>query len=192
MTELTEWLLTGLLNHGALALGGTLFLAALGVPLPATVVLVATGAFIRQGVMSVQAAATVAVMAAVAGDACSYLVGRLLGDRFLLRWKESQAWQAADHRFQRWGIWSVFVSRFLLTPIALPVNLLAGSTRLAWPRFMVAVVAGEILWVAAFGGLGLAFADSWEALSQLASDLTGTFMGALLLVAGVVALIRRR
>lgn len=192
MTELTEWLLTGLLNHGSLVLGGTLFLAALGVPLPATVVLVATGAFSRQGVMGIQAAATVSVMAAVAGDACSYLVGRLLGDRILHRWKGTTVWKSADQQFSRWGIWSVFVSRFLLTPIALPVNLLAGSTRLAWPRFMAAVVAGEIIWVAAFGGLGLAFADSWEALSQLASDVTGFLMGALLLGAGVFALIRRR
>ena len=43
-----------------------------------------------------------------------------------------------------------------------------------------------------FGGLGLLFADSWEALSQMASDLSGFLVGALLLGVGVYALVRRR
>lgn len=191
MTELTEFLLTSLLNRGALVLGGTLFLAALGVPLPATMLLVATGAFSQHGVMSWQAAAGVAVVAAVAGDGCSYLLGRLVGERITSRWKDSKAWRSADQQFARWGIWTVFLSRFLLTPIALPVNLIAGSTRFPWPRFLMAVVVGEVLWVLLFGGLGLLFADSWEALSQMASDVSGVLVGLVLLGAGAYALVRR-
>ena len=191
MTDLTEFLLTSLLNHGALVLGGTLFFAALGVPLPATMLLVATGAFSQHGVMSWQVAAGVGVAAAVAGDGCSYLLGRLVGERITSRWKDSKAWQSADRQFARWGIWTVFLSRFLLTPIALPVNLIAGSTRFPWPRFLMAVVVGEVLWVLLFGGLGLLFADSWEALSQMASDVSGVLVGLVLLGAGAYALVRR-
>jgi membrane protein DedA with SNARE-associated domain len=192
VTELTGFLLTSLLNHGALVLGGTLFLAALGVPLPATMLVVATGAFSRQGVMSMQVAASVAVAAAVTGDGCSYLLGRLVGVRITLRWKDSKAWQSADQQFERWGIWSVFLSRFLFTPIALPVNLMAGYTLYPWHRFLVAVVAGEMIWVLLYGGLGLLFADSWEALSEIASDLSGLLVGVLLLGVGGYALVRRR
>jgi membrane-associated protein len=192
VTDITDFLLTGLLNYGALVLGGTLFLAALGVPLPATVLVVATGAFSSQGVLSLQAAGAVAIVAVVAGDACSYLLGRLAGDRLTSRWKGSKAWQLADHQFERWGAWSVFLSRFLFTPIALPVNLLAGSTRFSWPRFMAAVVVGEVIWVLLYGGLGLLFSESWEALSQMASDLSGVLVGFLLLAAGGYRLARRR
>lgn len=192
MTAITDFLLTSLLNYGALVLAATLFLAALGAPLPATVLVMATGAFSSQGVLSLQAAAAVAVLAAVAGDACSYLLGRLVGERLTARWKSSKAWQSADHQFQRWGVWSVFLSRFLFTPIALPVNLLAGSTRFAWPHFMLAVLLGELIWVLLFGGLGLLFSDHWEALSQLASDLSGLAVGILLLAVGVYLLARRR
>ena len=192
MTEITDFLLTSLLNHGALVLGSTLFLAALGVPLPATMLVVATGAFSKQGVMSLQAAAGVAVMAAVAGDGCSYLLGRLVGERFTSRWKGSKAWRSADQQFGRWGIWSIFLSRFLFTPLALPVNLMAGTTLFPWYRFLVAVVVGEVIWVMLYGGLGLLFADSWEVLSQMASDVSGVLVGILLLVVGVYALVRRR
>ena len=192
MTEITDFLLTSLLNHGALVLGSTLFLAALGVPLPATMLVVAAGAFSKQGVISLQVAAGVAVVAAVAGDGCSYLLGRLMGVRLTSRWKGSKAWQSADQQFERWGIWSVFLSRFLFTPLALPVNLMAGSTQFPWHRFLLAVMVGEAIWVLLYGGLGLLFADSWEALSQMASDLSGVLVGLLLLVVGVYALARRR
>lgn len=192
MTELTDWLLTGLLNHGALVLGSTLFLAALGVPLPATMLVVATGAFSKQGLMSLQEAASIALVAAVAGDGCSYLLGRFLGERLTSRWKKSKAWQSADQRFERWGIWSVVLSRFLFTPIALPVNLMAGSTLFPWHRFLMAVVVGEVIWVVLYGGLGVLFADSWEVLSQMANDLSGFLVGALLLGVGTYALVRLR
>ena len=51
MSELNDLLLTGLLNHGSLLLGLVLFFAALGVPLPATMLLLAAGAFAQQGVL---------------------------------------------------------------------------------------------------------------------------------------------
>jgi membrane-associated protein len=191
LTDITDFLLTGLLNYGAILLGGTLFLSALGVPLPATMLVMATGAFSRQGLLSLQAAAGVAVGAAVAGDACSYAVGRYAGGLLTARLKGSAAWQSADRQFVRWGTWSVFLSRFLLTPIALPVNLLAGSTRFSWPRFMAAVVVGEVIWVLLFGGLGLLFADNWEALSQMASDLSGVLVGVLLVGMGGYGLVMR-
>lgn len=192
MTGITDFLLTGLLNHGALVLGSTLFLAALGVPLPATMLVVAAGAFTSQGVMSLQAAAIIAVAAAVAGDGCSYLLGRLIGERFASHWKSSKTWQSAVRQFERWGVWSVFLSRFLFTPIALPVNLLAGSTSFPWYRFLLAVIAGEVIWVVLFGGMGLLFADNWELLSKIASDFSGVLVGGLVLGMGAYALIRRR
>lgn len=192
MSDLTDVLLTGLLNYGAILLGVTLFLSALGVPLPATMLVMATGAFSRQGVLSLQEAAGVGVVAAVAGDACSYALGRFAGDLLTSRLKDAEAWRSAERSFARWGSWTVFLSRFLLTPIALPVNLLAGSTRFSWPRFMAAVVVGEVIWVLLFGGLGLLFADNWEALSQWASDLSGLLVGVLLVGVGVFSLVRRR
>ena len=49
-----------------------MLLAALGLPLPSTMLVVATGAFSQQGAMSLKATTGVAVMAAVAGDGCTY------------------------------------------------------------------------------------------------------------------------
>jgi membrane-associated protein len=192
VTEVSEWLLTALLNHGNALLGGTLFLAAFGVPLPATMMLMAAGAFTRQGVLPLEGALLSACVGAMAGDGCSYLLGRTSMKRVPRSVTGSQGWQHAAALFSVWGGWGVFVSRFLLTPVALPVNLLAGSTGYPWPRFMSAVVAGEAIWVVLFGGLGHLFAHQWEELSQLAGDAVGLLMGAVLVLGGIWALVSSR
>jgi membrane protein DedA with SNARE-associated domain len=84
----------------------------------------------------------------------------------------------------------VLVTRFLLTPLALPVNLLAGSTRYPLARFLLPVVVGEIAWVLLFGGLGYVFAQSWERVSAWADDSAGLLLGAALVALGAWGLRR--
>jgi membrane-associated protein len=185
VNDVSDLLLTGLLNYGYGLLGGTLFFAALGVPLPATMLLIAAGAFARQGLLTLDVVAAVALAVSVAGDGCSYLIGRFGMTLMPARLRSAPSWQQAAAQFERWGGWSVFFSRFLFTPIALPINLLAGSTRYPWARYMTAVLLGEVAWVLLFAGLGHVFADRWEVLSQLAQDLSGVLLGALLIVVGL-------
>lgn len=191
MSEISELLLTLLLNQGAALLGGVLFFAALGVPLPATLLLLAAGAFVRHGLLPVAWTVAAAWVGAVLGDVGCYLLGRWGAHRLPTRLTTGVAWQRAGGLFGRWGAASVFVTRFLLTPLALPVNLLAGSTRYAPTRFVLAVVSGEAVWVALFAGLGYAFADRWEWLAQLAADLVGLLLGVVVLGLGVFLLLRR-
>jgi membrane-associated protein len=197
LSAVSELLLTGLLNHGLLLLGGVLFFAALGMPLPATMLLVAAGAFARQDVLDLPRAGAAALAGAVSGDIGSYLLGRsgaaLVSSRVPARLQATAAATGAARLFHRCGGWSVFVSRFALTPLALPVNLLAGSTHLAWGTYLAAVVTGEVLWVGLFGGLGYLFADRWEVISELAGDVVGLLLGvALVLVGGLVIRRSRR
>jgi len=193
MSSLNDLLLTGLLNYGSALLGGTLFLAALGLPLPASMLLLAAGAFSQQGVVDVQSGSLAAATGAIAGDGCSYLLGRYgLARLAQLPGLAAVHGTLAPHSrasriFSRWAGWSVLLTRFALTPLALPVNLLAGSTQYPWVRFMGVVALGECLWVAIFFGSGRLFAQQWESLSQLATDITGVLVGMLLVVAAWLA-----
>lgn len=96
-----------------------------------------------RAVPNVDGAAAAALAGSVSGDACSYLLGCFGANLLPMRWRDSTAGIRATRLFDHWGGWSVFLTRFLFTPAALPVNLLAGSTRYAWPRFMTAVLAGQ-------------------------------------------------
>ena len=159
MTDFTEIAFASLLTYGELALGAATLVSALGLPLPATMLLLAAGAFVRQGALNWQAAVILAALGAVAGDSLSYLLGRYSGARVMRRAQTAAKWHQARGVFQRWGGLAVFLSRFLFTPLALPVNLIAGSTRYTIWRFLGFVVLGELLWVLIFSGLGYAFAD---------------------------------
>ena len=192
MSDLSSLLLTALLNYGALMLGITLFLAALGLPLPASMVLIAAGAFAQQGVIGIQEAASAALAGAVLGDSGSYGLGRFAGLRIPPRMRASALWTRAAALFTRWGLLGIYLTRFLLTPVALPVNLLAGSLRYPWPRYLAAVVAGEATWVGLFGGAGYAFSQQWESISNLVADAGGILLGGVLVVVAGRWLWRRR
>ena len=191
MTDINEIVLTGLLTYGEWALGAATLIGALGLPLPTTMLLLAAGAFMRQGALNWQAAISLAAIGAVAGDSASYLMGRYSGGAAWHGLQTTARWQQALGVFRRWGGLTVFLSRFLLTPLALPVNLIAGSTHYTLWRFLGSVVFGELLWVLIFSGLGYAFADQWQAVSELISNLSVNFVWLALLLIGSGYLLRR-
>jgi membrane protein DedA with SNARE-associated domain len=185
MSELTEAFLTAMLAYGPLALALALLLAALGIPLPATLLLLAAGAFARQGALDGAWAAGLGLLASVLGDSGGYCLGRC-GALVPQRVAGRPSWQRAQATFARRGSLAVLLTRFALTPLALPTNLIAGSTRYAFPRFLLFDAIGELVWVVLYGGLGYLFADRWEALSDLAGNLTGALLGVLAMTIGAV------
>ena len=175
-----------LLNYGPPALAVAIFVGALGVPLPGTTLLLATGALARGGLVSVPAVvvmAVLAVSAAVLGDGTSYGLARRGFKPFLSRLEGNSAWRRAERAFERKGAFAILLSRFLVTPLALPTNLIAGGERYPFARFVSFCLVGETVWVVLFGGLGYPFAGSWRAIGGIAGDL-----GLWLAVAAVVAL----
>ena len=184
MSDLTDALLTAVLAYGAPALGLVLFGVALGIPLPATLLLLASGAFARQCMLDARVALGLGLLGSVLGDSGSYCLGRC-GGALVLKHVEGRAlWHQARASFDRRGALAIFLTRFILTPLALPTNLIAGSSRYAYGRFLLFDVFGEMVWIILYGGLGYAFADQWETISDLAGNLTGALLGLLTLVAG--------
>jgi membrane protein DedA with SNARE-associated domain len=118
-------------------------------------------------------------------------LGRYGGAAALRRAQSMAIWPRAQQLFRRWGGLTIFLSRFLLTPLALPVNLIAGSTRYTPWRFLGSVALGESLWVLIFSGLGYVFADRWETLSGLMGELSAVVTGTAVLLIGGGYLLRR-
>ena len=192
MSELTDAFLTAMLAYGPFALALALLIAALGIPLPATLLLLAAGAFARQGALDGAWAAALGLLASVLGDSGGYCLGRCGGALVQRRMEGHGGWQRAQATFARRGSLAVLLTRFALTPLALPTNLIAGSTGYAFPRFLLFDVLGELVWVALSGGLGYLFADRWEALSELAGNLTGALLGLVALATGGYLTFRSR
>jgi membrane-associated protein len=188
MSELSDTLLTAVLAYGAPALGLVLLLAALGIPLPATLLLLASGAFARQGMLDAPLAVGLGLLGSMLGDSGSYCLGRCGGALILKHVAGRASWQQARATFEHRGALAIFLTRFMLTPLALPTNLIAGSSGYVYGRFLILDVLGEAVWIALYGGLGYLFADQWETLNDLTGNLTGALLGLFaLMLGGVVA-----
>jgi membrane-associated protein len=191
MTELnlTDLFLTSLIVYGAPAFGLALLLGAIGVPLPGSLLVIAAGAFVRQGVLDGGLALILGLSGALLGDSLSYGLGR-----FAKRWVQARigrvpAWRRAQTTFNRRGSLTIYLTRFLFTPLAIPVNLIAGGSGYTFPLFLAYAAAGEATWLGLYGGLGYTFGSQWELISQLVSDFSGVLIGIVALGTGIYFLI---
>ena len=190
--SLTDWLLTGMLNYGAPTFGLALLIGAIGVPLPSTFFVLAAGAFARQGVLEGPTAAMLGFLGAVAGDSLSYGIGRGARTWVQRRFAGSTTWHRAQVAFERRGGLAIYLTRCLVTPLAIPTNLIAGSGGYSYGRFFLYGAVGELTWIGFYGGLGYLFGPQWELLSQLISDFSGLLVGLIVLGSGLYIWLRRR
>ncbi len=158
------------LAYGPVALALLLFAGCLGVPLPVTMLLLAAGALVREGLFDATLISPL-VLVAVVGDCASYLMGRYGGRLFRERLEGTPYWRRAENALQRWGPAAILLTRFLLTPLATPTNLIAGGKRYAFQEFLLLCLIGDTLKITLFVGLGYLFAESWEAIGASINNL---------------------
>lgn len=188
--DLSSMILSWILVYGAVVLFVSVMLAAIGLPLPSTFLILAAGAFIRQDILDLPTALVWALVGVIIGDGISYSLGRLARGPILRRFGEQPTWRKAEGYLQRRGAVAVFLTRWLVTALALPTNLVAGSGGYPYRRFLLFGALGELTWLLIYGTLGYFFSDQWETISDLITNFGGLLLGALLLIVGVVVLLR--
>jgi membrane-associated protein len=182
---MSDFLLTQIINYGAPVLGMLVFIGALGAPFPGTLLIVAAGAFARQGLLAWHTTGLIALAFVVLGDNLSYGMGHFAREPVLRRFQSSQNWIKAESTFARWGGMAVFWTRFLITGIAVPVNLIAGTSGFGIRRFFLYDLAGEAIWIFGYGGLGYLFGMQWEVVSDFLGNVSGMALGLVLFGLGV-------
>ena len=176
--EIGEASLAALLRYGYPALGLTLLLGAIGLPLPIGLSAVLAGSLVAQARMSWLWAGTVGVVALVLGDIVAYVLGRVVGREFLERRGRWLGYTPArrdrvERLFDRWGVLTVLLSRTLGSYLSSVVSMLAGVSRYRLLEFLLYAVVGRVLWTAAYMGLGYAVASDLDAAAGFLQNLTG-------------------
>jgi membrane-associated protein len=174
---MTAWVLELVPQQGLWLIFLTTFLSCLALPFPASIVMLAAGGFAAAGDLTLWQVFFAAAAGGIAGDQVGYWAGRSYGAPFLARLgadpgRERLLARAHD-LMERQGIAAVFFSRWLVSPLGPWVNLVAGSTGYAWPRFTLVGVAGEAVWAGLYVGAGYVFAGNIQA----ASDTLGSALG---------------
>lgn len=190
LTDISDQVLTLVITYGAVTLAVVVFLAAVGVPFPSSLFVIAGGAFVQQGVLEPAPAILWTLVGAVVGDLLSFGLGRWMGQAARARFGGTAAWQQSERQFARYGAAAIYLTRWLLTPLAIPVNLIAGSSDYRLAHFGGNVAAGELTWILLYGALGYAFGSQWELISDFVSNFSGVLVGVVLVIGAGIALVR--
>lgn len=134
------------------------------------------------------------LVAAVTGDGVGYATGRRLGrpwlDKRVSKGRlDPEHLVKAERFFARWGWWSVVIARWIpwvrtFTPI------LAGTSRMPYPRFLAANVFGAVTWGAGLIVLGYLAAGN-DRIRAIALIVAACFVTGSIVLA-VLGRVRRR
>ena len=136
---------------------------AIGIPFPGRIMLITAGSMTDQardhGIGTALVIA-VAVVGTVAGDHVWYLLGRLMGRRFLDRYGRrlrisGPRLVTADRFLRRFGGIALILGRLAAT-LRIVITPLAASRGMSYARFLAFDFAGAVLWAAGFVWLGRA------------------------------------
>lgn len=186
-------------NYGYLALWITVFVAAVGVPIPITLVLLAAGAFAALGDFNFAALFIISFSALICGDNVGYLIGRIWGSKVLNWVEQSKKWNRlipprtigrSRHYFRHRGGWAIFLSRFLFSVLGGVINLFSGSELYPYRYFLIFDTSGEALGAIIPLLLGYIFGASWEAVGDVLGYSSILILCLLVVILLVTRLIR--
>jgi membrane protein DedA with SNARE-associated domain len=185
-------------QYGLLALGASVTLESIGLPFPAESALMIASGAAAAGDLDIRAVAAVAFVAAILGDNVGYLIGRRLGRPAILRLGSrfgiiEGGLDRAEAAASRWGPFMVVFARFVVLLRQLN-GLVAGTTGMRWPVFLVANTAGAALWVGLWTTLVYRFGHSIELLPALWHHTSAVAAGvvAVVVAGSVTALLLHR
>jgi membrane-associated protein len=199
MSNLLSFLLTFLQNFGYLALWIAVFVAAVGIPIPITLLLLAAGAFAALGDFNVVLLFMISFSALVCGDNAGYWIGRIWGSKVLNWIERSKRWNhlipprrivRSRQYFRHRGGWAIFLSRFLFSALGGVINLLSGSELYPYRYFLFFDISGEALGACMPLMLGYIFGASWEAIGDVLGYSSFLLLSLLVVILLVLRLIR--
>lgn len=187
---MTQTLIALVPEWGAVLIALANLLACMALPIPASLFMLAAGAFVAAGDLDPLPMLLGALAGAVAGDQAGYWLGRGLGPAALARLARRRRAARLVARAVAWldrrRLPAVFLSRWLVSALGPYINLAAGAARMNWLGFTLPSVAGECLWVGIYIGLGYSFSADIEAMGSVLGNLAAA------IGAGVVAVILGR
>jgi membrane protein DedA with SNARE-associated domain/membrane-associated phospholipid phosphatase len=142
--------------------------ALLGFLVPGESMVVIAGLLASRGVLELNYVIYIASLGAIAGDTVGYFIGRHFGEKFLTKYGKyfflkKEHLDEAKEFFDKHGGKTVFLGRFMAWLRAFsPV--IAGISKMHYPKFLFFNVAGGIAWATIFSLVGYFVGNSWDTI----------------------------
>lgn len=177
---LKEILIEALIENTYSLLALTAVVAAVGVPLPQSLLVISAGAFAAQGLVDFPVIVLITSLFSTMGDNIGYFVGREMSmfKKYLPSFTRKLAAIEGRQLGKRTSL-TIFLTRFLFTALGPPVNVLSGLNRIPHKKFLLYGSMGELIWALEMTGLGYFFGIYVEEVFDLVSNVI-IFMAILL------------
>ena len=167
-----------------------------GLPAPFEVGVVLSGAVAGEGEIALLPLILIVWVVAAVGESVNFVTGDRIGRPFLERHGyrfrvTTVRLEWIDERFERRGSLFVLVGRFIpFVRSCMPF--VAGASHMPYRSFLPWSVAGNLLWAAAFCGLGYGFYESADDVADLAQRVGVLVFVGLVAAVGLLGLRHRR
>lgn len=162
-------------HYGYWAIFITVFFENTGVPAPGDTVVLFAGFVAHHGGLSLTWTIVSATISAILGQGLGFMIGRLGGEAFIQKYRRKllisqPRYDRAQRIFLRNAGWAVFVARFVIVLREL-AGILSGVFRFPVPSFLLANVAGAVVWAISMSCIGYYFSQSWRQLLHFFSKM---------------------
>ena len=170
--------------------------AFVGLVAPGETVVIAGGVIAGQGEIELIPLIGIVWICAILGDTTSFFIGRRLGREFLMKHGPKlkitpQRLEQVEGYFQRHGGKTILIGRFIGLVRAL-APFVAGSSGMAFRRFLPFSVLGTGLWATTFCVLGYIFWRSFDRVAHIAGQAIFGFGLTVAVIFGIVTAYKRR
>lgn len=174
-----------LVDHGASVLFWVVFVEQLGLPIPVIPLLIAAGALVGAGKMSVATVILIPVAASLLPDLAWYYVGRIKGGKVLgilcrVSLEPESCVRSTENLFHQYGARSLLVAKFI-PGFSTVVRPLAGIVGMSAGTFLFYDALGALIWAGASAGVGALFSNQLERFALLFDQAGGVLLAVLCL-----------
>lgn len=196
MDSILDILVTYFRMYGIPVLGATILLQSNGIPTGANFLVIAAGAFAYAGEFNVIPLFLWVWLFNVIGDSTGYYLWKGLGSYLMerLTWVErllSSPLTKSARYLEKYGQSGLVITRFPVSGLGPPMNILSGLTGYDYSRFLLAIIPGEFLWTGFNIGLGYWFGDAWETAGNLVNQYLGWILSITALILVLYALLKQ-
>jgi membrane protein DedA with SNARE-associated domain len=181
MNQFITPILTLVLLYGYPIIILEILLGYLGLPVPVDISLLAAGSFTADGTLNMYLLILIATITAIIGDVTQYIICRkygmvLINKTFLKKGLTPSRVRKMEKFLQRWGAWCIFFTRWLFSPLGVPLNITAGLVNYSFRKFVITAAIGEFLWASIYVSVGHLFGSNWSTIVDYINNVPQLFV----------------
>ena len=183
---MTDLLLALIPDYGLYLIAGIVFLAAIGIPLPSSIIALTSGGLASTGDFNLTEVLLSIFSAYAVGDQVAYTLGNSAKPEWLERMKSSKFFgsfaQRSETFYDKHGLLAIFLSRTVISSIGPYIAYFCGIKQMKRIQFSAIALAGAALWTITYVMLGYTFAGNVPQISTLVASFIMTGLAAVVVL----------